>query len=92
MPPGLPVTEGRETIYAQVSGNLEQFSWSEFEIHVAEVQVAGDWAYARGTYTANGTLIASSDPIFVDDKFMSIFQRQSDGSWKLHRDIFNSNE
>lgn len=32
-----------------------------------------------------------SEPILVDGKYMSIFQKQSDGSWKLYQDIFNSN-
>lgn len=32
-----------------------------------------------------------SKPILVDGKYMSIFQKQSDGSWKLYQDIFNSN-
>lgn len=32
-----------------------------------------------------------SEPILVDGKYMRIFQKQPDGSWKLYQDIFNSN-
>jgi ketosteroid isomerase-like protein len=31
------------------------------------------------------------EPIPYDGKFLTIFKRQSDGSWKIHRDIYNSN-
>jgi ketosteroid isomerase-like protein len=30
-------------------------------------------------------------PISIDGKYMTILERQADGSWKIHRDIFNSN-
>jgi len=31
------------------------------------------------------------EPVLIDGKYMSIPARQPDGSWKLHRDAFNSN-
>ena len=32
-----------------------------------------------------------SEPWKLDAKYLSIFERQPDGSWKLIRDAFNSN-
>jgi len=91
MPSGRPANVGKETIGANLHGALERFSFSDMQINIEEVQVAGDWAYARGTYTVTYLPKDGSDTIFIDGKYMSIFQKQADGSWKLHRDIFNSN-
>ena len=91
MPPGVPANVGKENIYSSLLGFMEIFSFSNMQIQTEEVQVVGDWAYARGTYTVTYIPNDGSDPIFIDGKYMSIFQKQSDGSWKLHRDIFNSN-
>jgi len=92
MPPGVPANVGKEKISARVHGALEVISFSDMQINTEEVQVAGDWAYARGTYTVTRIPKDGSDPIFIDGKYMSIFQKQPDGSWKLYRDIFNSNK
>jgi ketosteroid isomerase-like protein len=56
-----------------------------------EVQVSGDLAFARGTYAATVTPKAGGEETFIDGKYMTILKRQTDGSWKIHRDIFNSN-
>jgi uncharacterized protein (TIGR02246 family) len=91
MPPGAPPNIGREKIFSWLRGAMELFGFSDMQISNKEVQVAGDWAYARGTYTVTYIPKDGSDPVFIDGKYMSIFQKQADGSWKLHRDIFNSN-
>ncbi len=44
-----------------------------------ETVVAGDWAWSLGTYTFND----------FNGKFMTILRRQSDGEWKIYRDIFS---
>lgn len=51
-------------------------------IDAAEVEIAGDWAYSRGTFTVNDA---------VEGKFLTIFRRQDDGSWRIYRDAFNMN-
>lgn len=91
MPPGARVNQGKETILTGLRGALGAFSFSDMQINVQEVQTAGNWAYARGLYTVTYLPHDGSDPIPIDGKFMSIFQKQDDGTWKLHRDIFNSN-
>lgn len=91
MPPGAPAVSGKENIVSGLRGALEVFSFSDMQINNEEVQVVDDWAYARGTYTVTYVPKNGGDPIFIDGKYLSIFQKQPDGSWKLHRDIFNSN-
>ena len=89
--PDLPAVRGTSTIFEAISGDLDAFTYTEFEISTEEVQVAGDWAYARGTFMAAFEMKDGGEPIPYDGKFLTIFKRQSDGSWKIHRDIYNSN-
>jgi uncharacterized protein (TIGR02246 family) len=91
LPPGAPPNVGRDTIFASISANMMQGTYEDMDIHVEEVLVAGDLAIARGMYTVTFVPNDGSDPVFVDGKYTTTFQQQPDGSWKIYRDIFNSN-
>ncbi len=58
---------------------------------VDEVQVQGDWGFARGTFTGVSTPTSGGAPIQSSGKFICIVRRQADGSWKLSRVIWNLN-
>ena len=47
-----------------------------------EVVVVGDWAFSSGNFKVGEK---------VDGKFLTIFRRQDDGSWRIYRDAFNMN-
>lgn len=90
MPPDEPPVVGKEQIRVRNQAFLDQFTF-DMSITNAEVGAAGDWAYARGIYKATLTPKEGGAPISIDGKYMTILKRQSDGSWRIHRDIFNSN-
>jgi uncharacterized protein (TIGR02246 family) len=91
MPPGAPTVIGKQRIRAAVKGSLDQLTF-DMEIPPSEeVRVAGDWAFARGNYSATMTSKQGRDAIEIDGKYLTIFEKQADGSWKIHRDVFNSN-
>jgi uncharacterized protein (TIGR02246 family) len=90
MPPDAPAVSGRAQIRETVRGLLAEFR-VEMQIQTAEVRGAGDWGFARGTYTATLTPKRGGAAIPVEGKFMTILAHQADGSWKIYRDIFNSN-
>jgi ketosteroid isomerase-like protein len=50
------------------------------------------WTFARGMYSATLVPKAGGAQIPIDGKFLTILARQPDGSWKIWRDIFNSNQ
>jgi ketosteroid isomerase-like protein len=60
-------------------------------INPAEIVVAGSWAYSRGAYVQDFTAKATGQTTHIDGKFLTIFKKQADGSWKIFRDCFNSN-
>lgn len=87
MPPDGPPVVGRSQIREKLRGILTQFRF-EMRIHTEEVRTAGEWAYARGLYQATLTPKTGGPGIPIDGKFLTILARQSDGSWKIYRDIF----
>lgn len=91
LPPGEPPVVGKEAIRARNKAALTDLFDITMSITNEEVQVGGDWAVARGVYTATLTPKAGGDDVLVDGKYMTLLQRQADGSWKIYRDIFNSN-
>src|SRR5689334_10262728 len=90
MPPAAPPVVGKSQIREKLRSLLAQFRF-DMRIHIDEVRSAGDWAFARGMYDATLTPKAGGQRIPIDGKFMTILARQPDGSWRIHRDIFNSN-
>lgn len=90
MPPDEAAIAGKDNIRARNEALLDKFTF-DIGITNQEVQAAGNWAYARGTYTAKLMPKAGGRPISIDGKYLTILARQPDGSWRIHRDIFNSN-
>jgi uncharacterized protein (TIGR02246 family) len=90
LPPDEPAIVGKERIRERMRAALDRF---KFDMAIAneETRTAGDLAFARGTYKATLTPKQGGKQIPIDGKFMTILVRQPDGSWKIHRDIFNSN-
>lgn len=85
MPPGMPVLHGKQAIrdfYAQFKTKVDSLSTDE-------VIVAGDWAFERGSVSAAMTVSEGSEAVQVTGKFLDIWQRQPDGSWKIARVIWN---
>ncbi len=91
MPPGAPAVVGKPAIEKGIRGSHQALDWEEFTINLEEVQVAGDWGYARGTYSLFVTPKAGGETASDHGKWLTIFKRQPDGSWKIFRDCSNSN-
>jgi uncharacterized protein (TIGR02246 family) len=89
---GAPDVAGAEAIRAMYMGMLEQFAIAA-DLTSEEIEVAGDLAYERGTYTLK--LTQKSDGRVVADlknRYIHIFKRQPDGAWKEWRMMVNSAE
>ena len=78
--PGAPAVD-----YATFApGTAERFANppASMDIDSEEIVVSDDWAFSRGTFTVNDA---------VEGKFLTIFRRQDDGSWRIYRDSFSMN-
>ena len=91
MAPNAPASVGVEQIRAAIEPGFEFFTFEEFTINADEVQILGDQAYAHGTYGYSMMPKAGGDTIEDSGKFLTIFEKQADDSWKIAIDSFSSN-
>jgi ketosteroid isomerase-like protein len=64
---------------------------TDITISPAEIEIFGEWAYARTAVKGTVRRKNGGAPIPVDGKELAIYRRQPDRSWKLWRLIGNSN-
>jgi ketosteroid isomerase-like protein len=71
---------------------FEQFKFDEHWMPV-ETVVDGDLAYQRGTFSVTASPKSGSGPSRTTrGNFLRIYRRQSDGSWRMSRDMFSSDQ
>lgn len=87
MPPGAAAISGRGAVVAF----LKTFPpLSNVRFQVQETEGTGDLAYQWGTYEMDMAVPGMAAPVHDTGKFLEIWRRQADGSWKLTREMFNS--
>jgi ketosteroid isomerase-like protein len=59
---------------------------------VLELEIAGGWAFVRCTYAVTLVPKAGWQPAEDSGKLVRIVKRQSDGTWKVYLDIWNSDQ
>ena len=89
--PGAPIATGTEGI-RQLWKSLMDAATVNLVIKQERVAGAGNIAYNIGSYRISGTMKDSArTPMPTEDgKYLQVFVKQSDGSWKMTREIYNS--
>lgn len=90
MPPDAPAVLGKAQIRAGAESRFPQFN-TQIAIANEETWVFGNLAFSRGTFTRSRTPKAGGETTLYNGKYLTILKKQPDGSWKIFRDIFNSN-
>ncbi len=90
MPPNQPVVVGRAAVVDWFAGVVRQARTTGVGVPQREVIVAGDWAIERGSFTWKVAPTAGGAPIEDRGNFLAIYQRQTDGAWRVTRNIWNS--
>jgi ketosteroid isomerase-like protein len=91
MPPNHSPVEGKQAIEKYLAEIGSQLKASNFQLSILEIDVQGDTTIVRGTYSSSFTVPGTDAPMEDRGKTLNVWKRQADGSWKLHRDIWNSN-
>ena len=91
-PPNASIVTGKEAIRARQSEVYSEprvaISWQTTKV---EVSRSGDLAYSHGTYeeTVNDP---EGNPVTDKGKWVTVWEKQPDGTWKVVVDIWNSNQ
>ena len=89
MPPNAPAIAGKVALRARYAAFSSGPAIFKVTFTPTEVEVAGDWAFARGDFS--GTVAdADGEQAQVSSKAIFIAQRQDSGYWKIARYIYNS--
>lgn len=90
----LPALEGKQAIHQFAEVVHSRFDIEQLDVTVDSVTREGDWALTRGNFTASFILKggdAEMQPEPRHGKYVLLWERQSDGTWKVILDMGNNN-
>jgi uncharacterized protein (TIGR02246 family) len=91
MDPNVPTVKGKEAIRAYFKPILDDKNFALVAAPATvEVAKGGDLAYTQGTYTLTMTDAKTRKPVTEKGKYVMVYKKQPDGSWKAIQDIGNA--
>jgi ketosteroid isomerase-like protein len=91
MPPDAPAKVGKEVYGAYIRNLMESYEVRE-SITVLETEIAGEWAYDRGTWVATIVSKADGTTSEVGGDYLWILRKSADGAWRPTRLIWNNDQ
>ena len=88
LPPNSEIIQGRQGIQDFWSGGI-QMGLKDVSFTIVNVGGSGDTAYEIGKYSLK-IQPAGQEGMTDSGKYVVVWKRQADGTWKLHADIWNS--
>jgi ketosteroid isomerase-like protein len=89
--PNRAPVEGKAANDRANSQAFQRFRISE-QWTVRETVIDGDLAYQRGLFTVSATPKSGGAERTTRGNFLRIYRRQPDGSWRMTRDMFSSDQ
>ena len=89
MPPNQPAVSGKDNIEQWVNAFFSQFNVERFSISVEEVQMDNQIAFLRGNYEM-AIKLPNGNTMPDQGKFIHLWKKQENGTWKIARDMWNS--
>jgi uncharacterized protein (TIGR02246 family) len=88
LPPNEKAITGHDAIAKAVAGEIAMMKATAFALHTQDVIAAGDYAIETGSYEV--TMPPAAKPVHSVGKYLTVWKKQPDGSYKLIRDMFSS--
>ena len=90
LPPGGDPIIGRESLRAWLQDSAEpHYRITEYVHDFEERKILGEWAFEWGSYTSAAEPLGEGEAIWATGKLLRILRRQTDGTWKVSRAIWN---
>ena len=90
MPSYEPMLKGKDAMMEAHKRNHEAgFKMNDMTLTTMNVWSSGDFAYEIGTYTIDMTM-PGMEGWKDNGKYLTVWQKQSDGSWKVKAETWNS--
>lgn len=89
MAPGSAAVATREVLTEVAQAGFQHNA--AVDIRPLEIEVHGDWAFARTEVTGTVTLHGSGRVVQVNAKQLVIYEKMEDGTWRIARLMSNSN-
>jgi len=89
--PGGPTLNGKAAVKAAMTPVMADPNFSlTFQSTRSVASKGGDMVYSQGTYVMTMTDPKTKKPITDKGKYLTVYMKQPDGSWKAIADTFNS--
>ena len=88
MRPGAASDVGRAAVEGMARDFLSAVTVTEVSFTTEELDIYGDAAYELGTFLQRYT--DGTDEVTQQSRYMAVWKRGDDGSWRYHRFIFNN--
>ena len=90
LPPNAPAVAGKDAVRQWASDNFFDVFDIGFRYGYEAYEILGDRAVARGWFDQTLDPKAGGDGIRMNEKFIDVFKRAPDGSWRLAWCSFNT--
>lgn len=91
LPPNAPMVSGQEAIQEFWQGFIETTAWRELTLETLKIEHDGRLVYEVGAYTFNFQVKGANQAVTDTGKYLVVWKRQSDRSYKILVDTWNSN-
>jgi len=90
MAANMPAERGHEAIAKGFAGMLAAMKPTAFKVQTQDLIVSGEYAIETGTYDITSQAPKATKPMQNVGKYLVVWRRQPDGSYKIIRDVANS--
>ncbi|HEX4469151.1 MAG TPA: DUF4440 domain-containing protein [Gemmatimonadaceae bacterium] len=86
----MPAERGHEAIAKGFAGMLAAMKPTAFKLQTQDLIVSGEYVIETGTYDITSQVPKATKPMHDVGKYLVAWRKQADGSYKIVRDIANS--
>jgi len=92
IPPDEPIVKGKQAIAEWYERQFKKAQPIENPtVTIEEIEVFGNLAFNRGNFILKFEGETADKPVILNLRFITIWRKQPDGSWRFYRDIWNTN-